>query len=331
MVVSIPELTLLIGLIAAAYITMEAFSKVEGTDVLSASTVFWVLAGSFLLSVGIAIIGPLAGIGGGVIFTPLMLGFTSIDSMVIRSTGLVVAMFSGLISGGPFFRKGLADMKIVVFGGVPIAVGALLGGMGAVYASDMLGEAGDALVNLLLGLIIAFVAYLFLAGGANTEFPEAKMEDGFSNKLGLRGAYWEETMQQRVEYRLVRSKLGFALFFVVGVTGGFFGLGGGWAVVPVLNLVMATPLKVSAACSGVLLGVGNATAIWPYILYGSLIAMFAVPWMAGQVVGGIIGAHILVKIRAGFVRKILIVILILTCVKLLLKGMEGLLGLDLPV
>jgi uncharacterized membrane protein YfcA len=71
----------------------------------------------------------------------------------------------------------------------------------------------------------------------------------------------------------------FGLFFLVGFTGGFFDLGGGWAVVPVLNLVMTVPLKVSAASSGVLLAMGNAAAIWPYVMKGALIAVFASAYM----------------------------------------------------
>jgi hypothetical protein len=134
-----------------------------------------------------------------------------------------------------------------------------------------------------------------------------------------------------VDYRATHSILGFLLFALVGFTGGFFGLGGGWAVVPVLNMVMMVPLKVSAACSGVLLAMGNAVAIWPYILYGSLIPLFVVPWMLGQVIGGIMGAHILARIKAGFVRKILILLIIATSIKLVVRGLAGLLGIDIPV
>ena len=86
--------------------------------------------------------------------------------------------------------------------------------------------------------------------------------------------------------------------------GGFFGLGGGAFLTATLNLVMGTPLKVAAANSGVLLSIGNGTAIWTYIMYGSLIAIFAAPWMLGQVVGGILGAHLLIRIRASFIRYV---------------------------
>jgi len=90
------------------------------------------------------------------------------------------------------------------------------------------------------------------------------------------------------------------------------------------------PVKIAAACSGVLLAISNATAIWTYITYGALIAIFAAPWMLGQVVGGILGAYLLIRIKAGFVRKVLIVILLVSSIKLLMRGVEGAFGITLP-
>ena len=78
-------------------------------------------------------------------------------------------------------------------------------------------------------------------------------------------------------------------------------MSGGWAVVPVLNLVMSVPLKVSAATSGVLLAMGNSAAIWPYINVGALIGVVAAPWMLGQIMV-IVGAHVLSGIKAAFVK-----------------------------
>jgi hypothetical protein len=328
---AIPELSLLIILITISYICMGVFSKLPSTPVLSSSFILGIIIASFLLSTAIAVVAVIAGVGGGVIYTPVMLGFTSIDTLIIRATGLVVAMFSGLISTGPLMRTGLADIKIVLFCSIPIIVGAMVGAFSAVYLADIMGATGDAIVRLLLGLVLVFIAVMFIVGGAKTEYPEVKRIDRLSEKIGLKGTYWEETLKKVVNYHVTRSPLGFLLFSLVGFTGGFFGLGGGWAVVPVLNMVMMVPLKVSAACSGVLLAIGNAAAIWPYILYGALIALFVTPWMLGQVVGGILGAHILVKIKAAFVRKILIVLIILTSIKLVVRGIEGLFGIDIPI
>ena len=327
----VPELTILILLGIVGYAVMGVASKVTGNEILSAQAIWMIIAGSFAASTLIAIVAVVAGIGGGVLFTPVVLAFTSIDTLIVRSTGLVVAMFSGLISTGPFMRTGLSDIKIVFYCSVPIVVGALSGSYAAIALASVMGETGDAMVRLLLGLVLVFIACMFIVGGAKTEYPEPKRIDPLAEKLGLRSAYWEESLQKVVEYRLTNSLTGALLFLAVGFTGGFFGLGGGWAVVPVLNLVMAVPLKVSAACSGVLLALGNACAIWPYIMCGALIPLFAAPWMLGQVIGGIMGAYILAQIKAGIVRNILIVILFLTSFKLLSRGIEGLFGIDIPV
>lgn len=327
----VPELTILIILTIVAYAIMGTFSDVSGTPILTPEAAWGIIVGAFLLSTLIAIIAVLGGVGGGVIFTPVMLGFTSVDTLLVRSTGLVVAMFSGLVSAGPFMRKGLADIRLVFYCAIPIIIGAMAGAKVAIVMNDSMGATSDAIVRLLLGGILVFIAFMFIMGGSDTEYPKAKKIGGIAEKLGLGASYWEESLNKTVTYKVTRAALGGFLFLAVGFTGGFFGLGGGWAVVPVLNLVMAVPLKVSAASSGVLLAIGNAAAIWPYIVKGALIAVFAAPWMIGQVIGGILGAHILAKIKAAFVRKILIVLLILTSIKLIARGVEGLTGFDIPL
>ena len=327
----IPELSLLIFGTIIIYIAMGMLSQLNDTNILTADGAWALIVGSFLMSFIIAIVAVIGGVGGGVLFTPVMLGFTSIDSLLVRSTGLVVAMFSGLVSSGPFMRKGLADIRIVFYCAIPIIIGAMLGAQVAISMADSMGEEGDAIVRLLLGLILVFIAVMFIMGGSKNEYPKRKFIDKISEKMNLKSAYYEESLNKNIYYQAVRVVPGGLLFLLVGFTGGFFGLGGGWAVVPVLNLVMTVPLKVSAASSGVLLAMGNAAAIWPYIMKGALIASFAAPWMLGQVIGGIIGAHVLSKINAGFVRNILIVLLLMTSVKLISRGIEGFFGIDIPV
>lgn len=286
---------------------------------------------SFLCSVLIAVIAVIAGVGGGVIFTPILLAFTSIDTLIIRSTGLVVAMFSGLVSTGPLMRKGLADVKLVFLGALPIIVGGMLGSISAISLAKHLGETSDGIVRLMLGLLLVFIAMLFIFSGKNMEYPTARPADNLAMKLKLRHSYWEDSLKSTISYKAIHIKMAIFLFLVVGFTGGFFGLGGGWAVVPVLNLIMSIPLKVATASSGVLLALGNAAAIWPYINAGALIGVVAAPWMLGQVVGGIIGAHILASVKASIVRNILITMLLASSLKLIGRGIESLSGIDIPV
>jgi uncharacterized membrane protein YfcA len=327
----VPELSVLIILIACGYIVMAVFSKVHATQVLTPLSMWLVIIGSFFISTVIAIIAVIAGIGGGVMFTPIMLGFTSIDSLVIRATGLVVAMFGGLISSGPFMKTRLANLRVTFYCAVPITIGALSGSVRAIYLHNVLGGRGDGAVRLSLGILMLVIAYFLFTGGGKTEYPEPKSIDRFSIKLGLKGSYWEESLGKAVDYQMVRALLGGFLFILLGFIGGFFGMGGGAFLTGTLNLVMLAPVKVAAASSGVLLAISDATAIWTYITYGALISILAAPWMLGHVVGGIVGAHLLIRIRAGFVRKILILILLISSVKLIARGLEGAFGINIPI
>jgi uncharacterized protein len=182
-----------------------------------------------------------------------------------------------------------------------------------------------------LGLLMLVIAYFLFTGGGKTEYPEVEHVDPLSAMLGLKGAYWEGSLSRVVQYQLIRALPGALIFIFLGFVGGFFGMGGGAFLTATLNLVMMAPVKIAAACSGVLLAISDATAIWTYITYGALIAVLAAPWMLGHVVGGILGAHLLIRIRAGFVRQILIFILLLSSLKLVARGIGGAFGFHIPI
>ena len=328
---SYPELFVLLATTVCCYLFLE--TRIDGTSFGGQGTVssIDIIVISFAISVLIAVVAVIAGVGGGVIFTPLLLAFTSFDTLLIRSTGLVVAMFSGLISTGPLMRKGLADIKLVLLGGLPIILGGMSGSLTAIYLANNFGEKSDGIVRLLLGLMLMIIAGIFIIKRGSSDYPSIKTADAFSQRLKLRKTYWESSLSSFVSYRASNVKLSIGLFLLIGFTGGFFGLGGAWAVVPLLNLVMSIPIKVATGTSGVLLALGNAAAIWPYINVGALVGIIAAPWMLGQVIGGAIGAGLLSSMKAAIVRALLIAILLSSSLKLVVRGIETLTGFDVPI
>jgi uncharacterized membrane protein YfcA len=254
-----------------------------------------------------------------------MLAFTPVDSLIVRATGLIVAMFSGLVSTGPFMKGGLANLKICIFCAAAYGVGAFGGAQGAIYVAQHLGETGEGLVRLALGVILCSLAVYFLVGGKKIEWPEVKKVDGFTKKLKLSQPYHEVSLNKVIDYPLTRAGWVLGAIIGVGLLSGFFGLGAGWAIVPAQNVIMAVPLKVAAANSGVLLGMGDCIGVWPYLLMGAIIPVFAAPWLVGQVLGGLLGALILIRVKAGFVRYLLIGFMFFACFGLLTKGL-GMLG-----
>lgn len=115
--------------VALSYIALMFISKGAETPPggMSLNNLALLTFGFFLLSFAVAIIAVIAGIGGGVLFTPLVLAFTPIDSLIIRGTGLIVAMFSGLISTGPFLKSGLGNLKLAIYCSIGYGLGAFVG------------------------------------------------------------------------------------------------------------------------------------------------------------------------------------------------------------
>ena len=289
-----------------------------------ASSISLLSLGFFVLSFLIASIAVVGGIGGAVLFTPIMLAFTPVDSLIVRGTGLVVAMFSGLISTGPFMRSGLGNLKLAMYCNVGYGTGAYMGAQGAVLASERMGLASEGIVKVTLGTVVFLLAFYFIRGGSKIEWPNVTKVDRFTEWLGLAQPYYETSTRQFTDYRVTRAGIGMAAMVGVGLVSGFFGLGAGWAIVPAMNLIMGVPLKVAIACSGILIGMGDSLSVWPYILAGAVIPFFAATWLVGQVLGGIVGARILITTKISSIRLVLIGVLLFSAFGLEVKGLTAL-------
>lgn len=280
-----------------------------------------------VMSLLIRMVAVLAGIGGGLIFTSLMMGFTGINSYIIRGTGLLVATSGSVVAAHKFLDRGLANIRIVLFAGAPYTAFAVIGALMASHVSKTMGEAGEALIRLSLGIIVLLVALLIVSRGKGVQNPEVKSVDRLTKKLGLGMAYWEESQDRVVDYQVSRSPVAILLFCCIGFLSGLFGIGAGWAMIPTLNLVMLLPLKVASASSSVLIGAGDTAAVWQYMKGGALFPLFAAPCLIGSILGAIIGSRIMVRVRAGVVRWLVIVIMFAAGARLILVGISRLIHL----
>ena len=286
------------------------------------TNITWLLFGFFLLSFAIAVIAVLAGIGGGVIYTPIMLAFTPVNSLIVRATGLVVAMFSGLVSSGPFLKNGVGNLKLSILCCMGYGIGGFAGATGAIWFASRMGAGGEGTIRIVLGSIVLALGVYFYFGGVKRDWPVVAKMDKLSRLLNLGNPYYEPSLDKTVDYQVNRAAWGIAAMFGIGLTSGFFGMGAGWAIVPAINMIMSVPLKVAAAVSGIIIGMGDCVSVWPYIFAGAMIPLFAAPWLIGQVLGGIIGAQVLINVRSESVRYILIGIMTYTSFGLITNGLN---------
>jgi len=112
-----------------------------------------------------------------------------------------------------------------------------------------------------------------------------------------------------------------AAFAVIGVLAGMFGLGAGWANVPVFNLLMGVPLKLSIGTSSFMLSVVDTTAAWIYIHRGAVLPMLVAPSIFGVMLGARVGVRLLRVVPTPVVRGTVIGLLLIAGVRALLQGL----------
>ena len=270
----------------------------------------WPLA-LFVLTFLLGILAVIAGVGGGVLFVPIVGSFFPFHLDFVRGAGLVLALTGTLAAGPTLLRSGLASLRLVM----PIALaGSICSLAGAVVGFALPVN----VVQTALGVIIIAVAVLLVV--ARGTDPRHLRPDRLARLLGLSGVF-HDGASGRIEWRTHRTVLGIAAFGVIGFVGGLFGLGAGWANVPALNLLMGAPLKLAVGTSGLAISIINSSAAWVYISRGALVPAIAMPSILGVMLGSRVGVRLLHGMSSMLVRRIVIVVLVIAGVRALLRGL----------
>ena len=287
----------------------------ESTQQGTSAVAWWVWPLSLLIvSFLIGIVGVLGGVGGGVLFVPIVSGFFPFHLDFVRGAGLLIALAGALAASPKLLKTGMADLRLVM----PLAFIASIASIGGA----IVGLAIPAnFVQVALGVAILGIVFLIYRS-KESEYPKVAKPDALSTSLKIFGVYHDPAAGQDIHWKIHQTKPALFIFIGIGFLAGLFGLGAGWANVPVLNLVMGAPLKLSVASSKFLLSVVDTSAVWVYINQGAVLAMIAVPSVIGVMLGSLIGVRLLAITKSKNIRIIIIVLLSLAGMRSLLKGLE---------
>ncbi len=268
----------------------------------------------FVVTFILGILAVLGGVGGGVLYVPIVGGFFPFNLDFVRGAGLMVALAGALAAGPGLLKRNLANLRLAL----PVA---LIASASAIVGA-MIGLAlPQNVVQTALGAtILGIVAIMLLAG--KSDFPHVPKPDKLSQALGIMGVYREESLGKDVEWNIHKTVPGLLMFIVIGIMAGMFGLGAGWANVPVLNLFMGAPLKISVATSKFLLSITDTSAAWIYLNQGAVLPMMVAPSIIGIMLGSIVGVKILAKAKPKAIKWMVIGLLLFAGLRALLKGLE---------
>ncbi|MBW2018665.1 MAG: sulfite exporter TauE/SafE family protein [Deltaproteobacteria bacterium] len=273
---------------------------------------FWPLV-LLIVTFVMGIFAVLGGVGGGVLFVPIISGFFPFHLDFVRGTGLLVALSGALAAGPGLLKMNLASLRLAIPVALIASACAIVGAMiGLALPTNI--------VQTALGATIIGICVLMVTA-KKAEFPEVPKADKLSAALRIYGVYQEKSTGKTIDWKIHRTPQGLALFILIGVMAGMFGLGAGWANVPVLNLMMGAPLKISVATSKFLLSITDTSAAWIYLNQGCVIPMMVVPSLVGIMLGSFVGVRILAVAKPTVIRWIVIGMLGFAGIKALSKGL----------
>jgi len=243
-----------------------------------------------LLGLFAGLVGALAGIGGGIIITPILAIHFGIPIREAIGTSLVAVITTSAASSSVHLQRHTTDIRL----GMTLELATAFGAATTAYIVGYLNR------NALEGLFVAFLLW-----GALSLLRRKQDEVGDESSPAL-----IQTAAEIPDYTPQRYPLGLSASLVAGGLSGLLGIGGGPIKVPVMYLFMGVPLIVATATSNFMIGVTAAASAFVYFRRGDILAGVAAPLAVGVFVGSLIGAKLSPRIHSKYLIYLLVAIML---------------------
>jgi uncharacterized membrane protein YfcA len=240
--------------------------------------------------------GAVAGIGGGVIITPLLMMYFGLPMQQAIGVTLVAVIATSTATSSLFVERHVTDIRLGMTLEIATTVGAMIAALLAPHVDR----------RTLAVLFTVFLLY--------TAFSLVKKA-------------WDTRKQKKhdevADYTVHNYPIGLGASLIAGGMSGLLGIGGGPIKVPVMLLFMKVPLRVAAATSNFMIGVTAATSALIYWGRGDVNISVATPLVAGVFAGSLLGARLAPKVRPVYVLGLLIVLLSWLGIQMLARLLSG--------
>jgi uncharacterized membrane protein YfcA len=224
--------------------------------------------------------------GSGSLVTLPLLIFIGLPANVANGTNRIAILLQNVVGVSSFRRKDALDVRGAIWLGIPAAVGALVGAQIAVNLDEML-------MKRTIGVIM--IVFLFI--------------------ILLRPKRWLQGTLIKLEGR--PTALQFIIFFFIGIYGGFIQAGVGIFLLAGLVLAVGYDLvRANAVKVGIVL-VFTIFALAVFIKNGQVNFLIGFILAIGNMLGAWIGARVAVEKGAEWVRRLLILVIIVSASNLL--------------
>jgi uncharacterized membrane protein YfcA/uncharacterized membrane protein len=269
------------------------------------------------------ILGALAGLGGGVVLTPVLTLFLGIPIIYATGSSLISTISTSAGSASVYVRKRLANDRIGISLVTATTTGAIIGSLTAnyVYTHHL-----TWIIYVIFGLILV-TSIIPTVQRSTCELPPPRDPDWTTRVFRLYGVCYDPALRTWYKYWGVRWWLGWLLMLFAGFISGLLGIGSGALKVLAMDWGMNLPMKVSTTTSNFMIGVTAATSGSLYWFFGYISPFIATCTAIGVLLGSRIGTRILMHVTNRQIRWVFVAILSYLGFGMILRGlgMEGIL------
>ncbi len=222
------------------------------------------LALPFGLAIGISL--GLVGGGGSILAVPVLVYVIGEPVKEATTASLAIVGATALVGAADHLRSGGVRIRIA------LAFGAA--GAGGAFAGTALNHlASDSSILIAFAVVMLAAAYALVRGRGEGRDEQAV---GDPRTLAL---------------RVIPAGV------AIGILTGFFGVGGGFVIVPALVLLLGLPMKVAVGTSLLAIALTSASALIAHLLvsggvHWTVVAVFTAAAIAGEIVGSRVGRRL---------------------------------------
>lgn len=224
--------------------------------------------------------------GSGSLVSLPMLMFLGLPSTIANGTNRVAILLQNVVGMSSFKKKEMLDTRGVIYLGIPAVIGSIIGARIAV-------DLNETIMDGVIGVIMVVMLFVII----------------------LRPKRWLQGELNELEGR--PTILQYVLFFFIGIYGGFIQAGVGIFLLSGLVLGVGYDLvKANAVKVGIVLFF-TIFALIVFLLNGQVNWIVGLILAIGNMLGAWVGAKVAVEKGAVWVRRLLILVVIISAAKLL--------------
>ncbi|WP_308216582.1 sulfite exporter TauE/SafE family protein [Pseudalkalibacillus decolorationis] len=262
------------------------------------------MTGLFLLLIGFLSggYGVIVGAGGGFVFVPALLIFLNLSPQMAAGTGLAVVLINALSGVFGYVRQNRIDYKV----GITLSIGAVPG----TFIGVWLVQFSNSQSFYWIFALMLFTLGVFLL----LKNPSAN--DNNSEKAETAATMDNETFEKKKVSPKLNTVCLLLIGVLLGVVSNYFGIGGGWLLVPVLIYIFRVMPHYATATSIFSLCLYSTVGVVTHIYYGNINWMVVLWGGLGVIFGAQLGVYLSNKISGKLIIQMLSILLIGVGIKL---------------